>query len=91
MRMRPDNQKIERGLARECWLSDLSLAFDRAYQLTLLLVARDSESREAIQLRTRIQAARAEVEALRRNAPSCSSREINPDRTKFIPWEFPTR
>lgn len=90
MRRRPDNQKIERALARTPWLGDLSLALDRAYQLALLLAARDSDSREAIMLRTRIQAARAEIEALRRNAPSCSSGEIDPDRSKFIPWQFPT-
>ncbi len=79
---------MERSLARTRWLADLSAALDQAYRLALLLAARDSDSREAIVLRTRIQATRAEVEALRRSAPSSLHGDIAPDRIETCPWKY---
>ena len=54
----------ERPAARALWLLDLAEALDEAERLTAALARWRSGSREAILLRSRIKAARAEVEAL---------------------------
>lgn len=91
MQKRPDDPTIERTMARSRWLADLSTALDEAYRLAMLLASRNSDSREAIVLRTQIQAARAEVEALRRSAPSYGDRENDLNRIKLLPWNVTRR
>lgn len=56
----------QRQAARELWLLDLADALGEAERLVAALARCASESREAVLVRTKIKAARAEVDALQR-------------------------
>ena len=78
------SKPIASGRAR--WLDELAEALDEAHRLALLLGDRRSGSQEAVVLRVRIQAVRAEVDALRRGRFGEMRREIEPDWTQFARW-----
>jgi hypothetical protein len=64
--------------ARALWLLDLAEALDEAERLTGALARSRPGSRDAILLRSRIKAARAEVEALRHGLGDPAPLEIDP-------------
>jgi hypothetical protein len=68
---------------RARWLAEVGEALDEAQRLTARLAQWRSDSREAVMLRVRIMAVRAEVEAMQcsRPAPKWSKRASpRPDR-----------
>lgn len=71
---------------RAHWLDELAEALDEAHRLALLLGERQPGSPEAVVLRVRIQALRAEVDALRRSRFGEMRREIGPVWTQFARW-----
>ena len=63
---------------RANWLSCLALALDEAQRLTTRLAAWQVHSHEAIVLRIRIVAVRAEIDAIRRDTDDCRARSMRP-------------
>lgn len=72
--------------ARGRWLAELAEALEEAHRLSIQLGHDRPESDEAVVLRVRIVAVRAELDALRRAGISEARREINPDWTNPATW-----
>lgn len=70
--------------ARALWLAEVANALDEAQRLTTHLARWRSDSREAVLLRVRIMAVRAEVEALQH----ASTGPLWSDR-RALPRDFP--
>jgi hypothetical protein len=70
MEQNPQAARTMASAARAQWLSELAAALDEAHRMTGLLGSCSAGSTDAIVLRTRILAVRAEVEALRRGRPA---------------------
>lgn len=74
----PDS-RISRSASRALWLAELALALDDAHRLVASLGRWEGGSAENAAVRSRLLAAMAEVEALRRGLPSFA-RPIDPKR-----------
>lgn len=74
----PDSRH-SRAFDRIKWLSELSDALEEAHRLTAMLAHWHGGSPESAVLRSRVKAAMAEVEALRRGLPQAAS-AIDPKR-----------
>lgn len=75
-----DDEKYAAARAR--WLAELAVALSEAHRLTSALVRRREGSSDAVDLRSRILAARSEVEALQRKGIGpLYPAEFNPFRT----------
>lgn len=71
---------------RARWLAELSEALDGAQRLLSELAPADARD-EAIDLCTRIEAARFEVQSLRLSRPGILPDEVDPKWSGFIPWQ----
>lgn len=79
----PDSRH-PRSFDRIKWLSELSDALEEAHRLTVMLTRWHGGSPESAVLRSRVKAAIAEVEALRRGLPQAAS-SVDPKRTVRSP------
>ena len=67
-------------------LAELAVALDQAESLLISLPPSDDRRELSVELYVRIQAARLEVETLRRSRSLVPRNEIDPERTKSSPW-----
>jgi len=74
---------------RAQWLAELAQVLEEAQKLVGRLTVTDARRTEALDLSARLEAARAEVQALRRNRLSEFSRQFDPDWRKSLPWDRP--
>lgn len=72
--------------ARARWLAELAEALEEAHRVSLQLGAGRPETDEAVVLRVRILAVRAELDALRHAGIGEVRREIYPDWTNLATW-----
>ena len=71
---------------RARWLAELSEALDEARRLVKQLGAADGQL-QAVELYTRIEAIRLEIEAIRLGRRYASREEIDPEWFGLPPWE----
>lgn len=71
---------------RARWLAELALAVDQAQQLAWRLRASEANTAEVEGLYRRLEAARIEVEALRRGGWRTSAVDIGPVWTSLLDW-----
>src|SRR4051812_13407080 len=74
------------AVQRARWLAELSEALDEARRVVKRLGAADGQL-EAVELYTRIEAIRLEIEAIRLGRRYASREEIDPERIGSPPWE----
>jgi len=74
---------------RARWLAELARVLDEAQEMMKHLVVTDARRAEALDLLARLEAARAEVQALRRGRVSELSEEFDPEWRKPFPWDRP--
>jgi hypothetical protein len=72
--------------ARAHWIAELTAALDEADRLAVLLSDSRAGSEELAVLHLRIQAARAELDDMRRSGLGEVRREIDPDWTNPASW-----
>ena len=72
---------------RARWLAQLAFAIERAQRLTRTLSASQRDEPEAIELDRRLEAARLEVEELRRGSRLLLRREVDPRWMGLLPWD----
>jgi len=72
--------------ARARWLAELAEALEEAHRVSVQLGHDHPELGEAVALRARILAVRAELDTLRRAGIAEVRREIHPDWTNLATW-----
>lgn len=81
------DQRSERSAAsRAQWLAELALAIQEAQRLAWMLSAHSGHSAEGKELHARIEAARLEIDSLRRGRLAPPREGNDPFRTSFQPW-----
>lgn len=71
---------------RARWLAELAQALDEARHLVKLLGAAEGRI-EAVELYTRIEAVRLEVQAIRLRRSAVRDQDLGSEWTKDIPWK----
>jgi hypothetical protein len=71
---------------RARWLAELADALDQAQRILFELELPGSSAADALELCTRIEAARFEVQSLRLSRSTAARRKAGPDWTNLLPW-----
>jgi len=74
---------------RARWLAELAVAIEQAQKLAWRLGVSEGDDPEAKDLYSRLEAAREEVESLRRGGWAGEQRELDPFWMKLLPWRSP--
>lgn len=70
---------------RARWLADLAAAIDEAQRIAWRLGSGEESNPEALNLYQRLEAARAEVDALRRSGWASGAAEVPPEWIELLP------
>jgi hypothetical protein len=72
---------------RARWLAELAQVLGEAQELVIRLVEADGRRAEALDVSARLEAARAEVQSLRRSRLAGMPGDFDPDWSKHLPWD----
>lgn len=74
---------------RSRWLSELAVAIEQAQRVAWQLGVSEGDDPEAKDLYARLEAAREEVESLRRGGWAGEQSQLDPFWMKLLPWRTP--
>jgi len=74
---------------RARWLAELANVLEQAQELVSQLAVADGRRRDALDVSARLEAARAEVQLLRRARISDPPKNLGPNRSKQLSWDRP--